>query len=115
MNFSKTLIPDDAQRSSYNKDLDFMRKNLMEFLTDHVDNSDWADFVQTYNKQIFNSAFRLELPERRYEIECSITIELSTTSTRDELEDSFIEALESAAADVEYCDAVNASIEINEY
>jgi len=114
-NFREEDIPNDDRRIALSTDLRFMRGQIISLLKEYVETDDWAEFVKRHNHAVNNHCFQLEMPEIAYEIECSISIELSTSTARSDLEDALIDALESAVADVEYCDSVNAAVSITEY
>ncbi len=96
-------IPNPTRCESINADLVFIRLQLLKVLEENCDSQELFEFVDMHNRHVRNAAFELELPEVRYELECSVTIDISTRTNPDELEQAFREALESAAEDVEYC------------
>ena len=114
MNFNESDIPNDDRRVSLSTDLRFMRGHVMDLLKEYVDTDDWSDFIDRHNRAVNNHAFKLEMPEVAYEIECTVSIELSTATSRSDLEDALVDALESAVGDLEYCDSVSAAVEITE-
>ena len=112
--FREEDIPNDDRRASLANDLRFMGGQIMDLLKEYVDTDEWSDFIERHNRAVSNHAFKLEMPEVAYEIECTVSIELSTATSRSDLEDALVDALESAVGDLEYCDSVNAAVEITE-
>ena len=113
MLLTNTDIPNPQRCESINADLVFIRLQLLKVLEEHCDSQELFEFVDMHNRHVRNTAFELELPEVRYELECTVSIDISTSTSTDELERTFREALESAAEDVEYC-SVSVGVDIIE-
>lgn len=112
MIFSTEHVPNSEHRTSLNRDLATMRFELVGLVKEYLDSDTWLDFVSDFNARINNSAFNIEMPETEYRVDCTVTLEFSSSRNPRELKEELIEALSNAADDVEDCSYIRCDAEL---